>query len=156
MAMKKMQDKSANSAAKAKSAKKTKLKRPAAGPDAERAKVLSSEVAYQGRLFRVTKDRIVEPSGKESSRDIVRHNGSAVILAVDAGKTKKDPWIVMERQYRHAAGRMLWELPAGTLDPGEDPWPVPRGNSKKRRDTARRNGGPWCSTSPAPDFWLNR
>ncbi|HKF46042.1 MAG TPA: NUDIX hydrolase [Terracidiphilus sp.] len=121
MAMKKMQDKSANSAAKAKSAKKTKLKRPAAGPDAERAKVLSSEVAYQGRLFRVTKDRIVEPSGKESSRDIVRHNGSAVILAVDAGKTKKDPWIVMERQYRHAAGRMLWELPAGTLDPGEDP-----------------------------------
>src|SRR5215472_3418881 len=126
MAMKKMQDKSANSAAKAKSAKKTKLKRPAAGPDAERAKVLSSEVAYQGRLFRVTKDRIVEPSGKESSRDIVRHNGSAVILAVDAGKTKKDPW------------------------------PVPRGNSKKRRDTARRNGGPWWSTSPAPDFWLNR
>jgi len=44
-----------------------------------------------------------------------------VILAVDNSKDKKDPWIVMERQYRHAAGRFLWEVPAGKLEPGEDP-----------------------------------
>jgi ADP-ribose pyrophosphatase len=44
-----------------------------------------------------------------------------VILAVDTLKSKKNPWIVMERQYRHAAGRFLWELPAGSLEPGEDP-----------------------------------
>ena len=120
MAMKKMQSKSAKDPAKSNVAKRKKLKK-AGGQASERAKVLSSKVAYKGRLFRVTEDRIVEPSGKESKRDIVRHNGSAVILAVDAGKKKKDPWIVMERQYRHAAGRMLWELPAGTLNPGEDP-----------------------------------
>jgi ADP-ribose pyrophosphatase len=121
MAVKKVQGKGAKGAAKATVPNNKTLKKAAKGQSPELAKVLSSEVAYQGRLFRVTQDRIVEPSGKESARDIVRHNGSAVILAVDAGKTKKDPWIVMERQYRHAAGRFLWELPAGTLDPGEDP-----------------------------------
>ncbi len=88
----------------------------------EVAEVLSSEVAYQGPLFRVTRDRIVEPGGSsESTREVVRHNGSVVILAIDSSKSKKDPWVVIERQYRHAAGQYLWELPAGKLDPGEEP-----------------------------------
>ncbi len=109
------------------SARKTaplpKKKKLAAGSakTAERAQVLKSDVVYQGPLFRVTKDKILEPSGKESVRDVVRHNGSVVILAVDPSKSKKDPWIVIERQFRHAANQFLWELPAGTLDPGEDP-----------------------------------
>jgi ADP-ribose pyrophosphatase len=85
------------------------------------AELLSTEVVYQGRLFRVTRDRIIEPKGAESTREVVRHNGSVVILAVDSSKSKKDPWVVIERQYRHAAGRYLWELPAGKLDPGEEP-----------------------------------
>lgn len=91
---------------------------------AEHARVLSSNIVYQGPLFRVTKDSIVEPGGKRSVRDVVRHNGSVVIIAVDQGKSgkkSKDPWIVMERQYRHAAGRYLWELPAGKIDAGEEP-----------------------------------
>jgi ADP-ribose pyrophosphatase len=86
----------------------------------ERAKVLSSKVVFQGPLFRVLRDEIVEPTGLRSSRDVVRHNGSAVILAVDHSSSKKNPWIVIERQYRHAANQFLWELPAGKLDPGED------------------------------------
>ncbi len=88
---------------------------------AEKAQVLSSETIFQGRLFRVTHDTIIEPTGLHSERDVVRHNGSVVILAVDRSKSKKDPWIVMERQYRHAANRFLWEVPAGKLEPGEDP-----------------------------------
>lgn len=87
----------------------------------EQADVLSSQTVFEGPLFRVTRDRLVEPGGKEAARDVVRHNGSAVIMAVDNSKSKKDPWIVMERQYRHAAGRYLWEVPAGKLERGEDP-----------------------------------
>src|SRR6516225_9329541 len=84
-------------------------------------KLISSKVVYQGPLFRVLHDKLIEPGGKKSERDIIRHNGSVVILAIDKSKkNKKDPWIVMERQYRHAAGRFLWEVPAGKLDPGED------------------------------------
>ena len=103
-------------------AKKVKAqKKQAAEETVEVAEVLSSEVAYKGPLFRVTRDRIKEPGGNESTREVVRHNGSVVILAIDSSKSKKDPWVVIERQYRHAAGQYLWELPAGKLDPGEEP-----------------------------------
>lgn len=92
--------------------------KPKAGEEGS-AKILDSQVAYEGPLFRVLKDRIIEPGGRESVRDVIRHNGSVVILAVDPAKRKKDPWVVVERQYRHAAGQFLWELPAGKLDAGE-------------------------------------
>jgi ADP-ribose pyrophosphatase len=88
---------------------------------AKTATVLDSQVVYEGKLFRVLRDHIIEPGGIESYKDVIKHNGSVVILAVDPGKSKKDPWIVIERQYRHAAGQFLWELPAGKLDGGEKP-----------------------------------
>ena len=92
-----------------------------AAPAPERARVLSSKVVFDGPLFRVVRDRIVEPTGLDAVRDVVRHNGSVVILAVDKSTKKKDPWIVMERQYRHAANQFLWEIPAGKIEAGEDP-----------------------------------
>ena len=84
------------------------------------ATVLSSEVVYQGPLFRVHHDTVLEPDGRQNEREVIRHNGSVVILALDNSKSKKDPWIVMERQYRHAANQYLWELPAGKIDEGEE------------------------------------
>ena len=108
----------------ASSAKKAaKSKKPGAAAPAEgKEKLLSSEVVYQGALFRVLHDKLIEPGGKHTERDVIRHNGSVVILATDKNKkSKRDPWIVVERQYRHAALRYMWELPAGKLDPGEDP-----------------------------------
>jgi ADP-ribose pyrophosphatase len=66
----------------------------------------------------VLHDKLIEPGGKPSERDVIRHNGSVVILAIDSSKSKKNPWIVIERQYRHAANQYLWELPAGKLDAG--------------------------------------
>ena len=101
-------------------AKTAKVKKTAK-TSTERATVLSSKVVYQGPLFRVLHDKIVEPGGRENERDVIRHNGSVVILAIDNSKSRKNPWIVMERQYRHAANQFLWELPAGKIDAGEEP-----------------------------------
>ena len=84
------------------------------------AQLVGSETVFEGPLFRVLRDRLIEPGGREALRDIVRHNGSVVILAIDSAKNKRDPWVVIERQYRHAANRFLWELPAGKLEAGED------------------------------------
>jgi ADP-ribose pyrophosphatase len=81
--------------------------------------VLSSKLSYEGPLFRVHTDEIVE-NGRKVSRDVVRHNGSVVILAIDDSKSTRDPLIVMERQYRHAAKEYLLEVPAGKMEEGED------------------------------------
>jgi ADP-ribose pyrophosphatase len=107
-------------AANGKTAKTKKLKAAEAATAGGTAQLLSSEVVYQGPLFRVLHDKLIEPGGKPSERDVIRHNGSVVILAIDSSKSKKNPWIVIERQYRHAANQYLWELPAGKLEAGED------------------------------------
>lgn len=84
------------------------------------AEVSSSEVAYTGPLFKVFKEQVHEQGVPVVERDIIRHNGSVVILAVDDSRSKKDPLIVIERQYRHAAGQYLYEVPAGKVDADED------------------------------------
>ena len=82
-------------------------------------RLISSKIAYKGKVFTVVTDKVEEPGGLVNTRDVIRHNGSVVILAVDESKNPNDPDIVFERQYRHAAGRMLIELPAGRLEPYE-------------------------------------
>src|SRR5436305_4518596 len=82
-----------------------------------KVKVLSSREVYRGPVFRVTSDRVIEPGGIRVRRDVVRHSGSVVVLAVDENGTQ--PRILLERQYRYAAQANLWELPAGRIDEGE-------------------------------------
>ncbi len=82
-----------------------------------KARVLSSRVVYQGPAFWVSFDTVREPSGIQARRDIVHHTGSVVVLAVDEGGA--EPLVLLERQYRHAAQKYLWELPAGRIDKGE-------------------------------------
>lgn len=82
------------------------------------AKLFSSRTVYKGKVFDVTHDEIVEPNGVHAIRDVVRHSGSVVILAVD--DSRSEPRILLARQYRYSAGDYLWELPAGRIDEGED------------------------------------
>src|SRR5690348_7331054 len=77
----------------------------------QKARVVSSREAYRGPVFWVTTDEVIEPTGVRVRRDVVRHSGSIVVLAVEQSSTQ--PRILLERQYRHAAGRFLYELPAG-------------------------------------------
>ncbi|MGH9669281.1 MAG: NUDIX hydrolase, partial [Terriglobales bacterium] len=80
-------------------------------------RVLRSRIVFRGPVFRVTSETVVEPGGVVARRDVVRHPGSVVVLAMDGGA--RDAHVLLERQYRHAAGGFLWELPAGRIDHGE-------------------------------------
>ncbi len=106
-----------------KTASSTKTK-PAAAKSPRtgaKTKVLSSKVVFKGKVFTVHRDEVIEPGGSRNTREIIHHNGSVVILAVDESKNPKDPDVILERQYRHAAGQFLLELPAGRIEPGEAP-----------------------------------
>jgi ADP-ribose pyrophosphatase len=82
------------------------------------ARVLNSREIFQGKVFSVVSEQVQEPDGVRVQRDIVQHPGSIVILAVD--DSVRPPRVMLERQYRHAAAQRLWELPAGSLEPGEN------------------------------------
>jgi ADP-ribose pyrophosphatase len=85
----------------------------------KRARVLSSQVSYRGPVFSVTTDEVLEPGGIRARRDVVRHSGSVVVLALDEDESVSEPRVLLERQYRHAAQGFMWELPAGRVDEGE-------------------------------------
>ncbi|MPY87865.1 MAG: NUDIX domain-containing protein [Luteitalea sp.] len=80
------------------------------------SKVLSSKIAYEGRIVRVDVDRVVLPHGREATLEIVRHRGSVVLIPMP-----DESHVTLVRQYRYAIDRWVWELPAGSLEPGEDP-----------------------------------
>lgn len=80
-------------------------------------RLLSSRVSYRGPVFHVTTDDVLEPGGVRARRDVIHHNGSVVVLPVD--DTAREPRVLLEHQYRHAAKGYLWELPAGRIDEGE-------------------------------------
>lgn len=81
-----------------------------------RAKIISSKLIYQGRVFGVRHDHVVEPGGVETTRDIVTHSGSVVILPV-----LPDGRILLVSQFRYSANDFLLELVAGRMEPGEKP-----------------------------------
>jgi ADP-ribose pyrophosphatase len=84
----------------------------------KKVRVLSSKVVHQAPVFYVTTDEIIEPSGVKVRRDIIRHPGSVVVLALD--ERGKEPSVLLIQQYRYTANQVLWELPAGRIDEGED------------------------------------
>ncbi|HVJ05817.1 MAG TPA: NUDIX hydrolase [Candidatus Saccharimonadales bacterium] len=80
--------------------------------------MLSSKVIHTAPVFRVTSDEVIEPSGVKVRRDVIRHPGSVVVLALD--EHKSEPFVLLIRQYRYPANQYLWELPAGRIDEGEN------------------------------------
>jgi ADP-ribose pyrophosphatase len=82
----------------------------------ESARILNSKTVYQGKVFGIRRDEVVEPGGMRVTREVVTHPGSVVVLPV-----LPDRRILMIRQYRHATRQFLWELVAGRIDAGESP-----------------------------------
>ena len=79
-------------------------------------KITSTKEVYSCGLFRVTEDEAEDRTGWKMKRSVVRHQGSAVMMPVDAKNR-----VMLVRQYRLPAGQYLWELPAGKMDEGESP-----------------------------------
>ena len=78
--------------------------------------LIKSETLLQGRAFKIRRDTLKTPDGRETKLDIVEHGGSVVLIPID-----QEGNLLFVRQYRHAAGEDLLELPAGTRD-GEEPF----------------------------------
>src|SRR5262249_22746058 len=79
-------------------------------------KPISSELIYDGRIVHLYVDTVQLPNGKTAKREVIRHIGAVALVPFDA-----DGNIIMVRQYRHPLGRILLEIPAGILNPNEDP-----------------------------------
>jgi ADP-ribose pyrophosphatase len=99
---------------------RTKVRKPAGTKSPQvsgdaKARTISSKIVFNGKVFFVRRDEVIEPSGVRATRDMIAHSGSVVVMPVlDDGK------IVLIRQYRYAARQYLWELVAGRIDPGEN------------------------------------
>ena len=78
--------------------------------------LLKSDVLMKGRAFAIRRDTLKTPDGRETKFEIIEHGGSVVIIPVDENGN-----MLLVRQYRHATGGELLELPAGTLDDNEEP-----------------------------------
>jgi ADP-ribose pyrophosphatase len=78
--------------------------------------VLAHQTVFAGRIFSIHADRVRLPNGREATMEVVRHHGSVVLLPMP------DPdHLILVRQYRYAIDQWIWELAAGSLDPGEEP-----------------------------------
>lgn len=88
-----------------------------AGANSEKElQVLSSQMVYEGKVFGIRRDELIEPSGVRTTREMITHPGSVVVLPV-----LPDGRVLLIQQYRYAARQYLWELVAGRMDHGETP-----------------------------------
>ncbi|MCE2515214.1 MAG: NUDIX hydrolase [Acidobacteria bacterium] len=93
------------------------------------ATTIHSRGVHDGRVFEIRSDRVRLPNGRETTMDVVRHPASVILVPMP------DPdCVILVRQYRYAVDRWLWELPAGNVEPGEDPL------AAARRECAEETG----------------
>lgn len=83
---------------------------------AKELQVLSSQIVYEGKVFGIRRDEVIEPTGVRTTREMITHPGSVVVLPV-----LPDGRVLLIQQYRYAARQFLWELVAGRMDGGETP-----------------------------------
>jgi ADP-ribose pyrophosphatase len=107
------------------------------------SKIQKSKIVFQGRVFDVRQDLVELPNGRSIQMDIVAHHGAVTIIPLD---DKGRIWFV--RQYRHAAGEAILELPAGVIEEGESP------EECARRETREEIGMAASELKPVGEFFL--
>lgn len=109
--------------------------------------ITSTREVYKSNIFSVTEDEARDDSGFELKRSIVRHKGSAVMMAVDERNR-----VLLVRQYRLPANKYLWELPAGRLDEGETPLQAARRELMEETGYRARKWDRLASFWPSPGY----
>ena len=104
-------------------------------------RTIRSTTEFVGRLISLRVDEVERPDGRRASREIVEHPGAVAILAWDGAR------LGMVRQWRHAAGDVLLEIPAGTMEPGEDP------KTTARRELGEEMGVAAAAWATGPSFY---
>lgn len=82
---------------------------------------IASRRVYDGRVLSLDVDTVRYPDGSSGELEMIRHPGAAAVVPLASDPRGKNPTLLLLKQYRYAAGGTLWEIPAGRLDPGEDP-----------------------------------
>lgn len=110
-------------------------------------KLLDKRTVFKGRIVNLRVDTVRLPDGRRSEREVVEHKGAVAILALG-----NDLNVVMVKQYRHAIGRVIYEIPAGTLEDGEDPLDCAKREFEEETGLRGYSWEPILSYFSAPGF----
>jgi ADP-ribose diphosphatase len=110
-------------------------------------RLLERTVPFKGRIFRIEQDRVRLPNGRTVVFDVVRHRGSVVLIPQPTRQS-----VVLIRQYRYAIGKTVWELPAGSLEPGEAPARAARRECEEEIGLSPRRVSKIAALYPTPGF----
>ena len=108
---------------------------------------LDSHRIYAGRVVQLDVDTVRFPDGSTGQLELIRHPGAAAVVPCASDPQGADPTILLIRQFRYATGGPLWEIPAGTLDPGEDP------EACARRELLEETGVRAARLEPLTSIW---
>ena len=108
---------------------------------------MSAQQIYKGRIVDLRLEDVALPNGRSVKLEVVHHPGAAAIVAVD----ERDEVVVI-RQLRHAAGGFIWEVPAGTLAPGEAPEACARRELREEAGLLATEWTPLGSILTTPGF----
>ena len=111
------------------------------------AKILRSRIIYNGPVFGIRRDELIEPGGVRTTREMITHSGSVVVLPL-----LPDGRILLIRQYRHAARQFLWELVAGRKEPDETPGAAARRELLEETGYTARRLRKMLHIIPTPGF----
>jgi ADP-ribose pyrophosphatase len=115
------------------------------------SRILATRTIYQGKVVKLTIDRVAEPGGVTTEREVVHHPGSVVVLP-----RLVDGRILLVRQYRHPARQYLWELVAGSIEPRERPLAAARRELLEETGYRAQSLRLLFSFYPSPGFLTER
>lgn len=109
--------------------------------------VVDSKILYNGRVFSLHRDTVALSNGATTTMNVIRHPGATAIVPVSDGGR-----ILLIRQYRYCLGQTIWEIPAGTIEPGETPMACARRELEEEAGVTAHRWDPLTILTPVPGY----